>query len=136
MSMELSLFERAARLKLRFETSIGAITTEDLFDHPLTATHKVNLDDIARKLSRDLKESEVESFVDAPSNANTQLQIKLDVVKRVIEIKIAERDAATTARLNKARREQLQELIADKQHVGLAAKSLEELQAELAALGQ
>lgn len=130
----MELFERAARLKLRFETSIGAITTEDLFDHPLTDARKVNLDDIARGLSRDLKESAVESFVDAPSNANSLLQLKLDVVKRVIEIKVANRDAAKKSAETKAKREQLQELIADKKTEGLKSKSVEELEAELAAL--
>lgn len=130
----MELFERAARLKLRFETSIGAITTEDLFDQPLTDTRKVNLDDIARRLSREVRESEVESFVDAPSNANSLLQLKLDVVKRVIELKIADRDAAKKSAATKAQKAQLVELIAEKKAEGLKGKSIEELEAQLATL--
>ena len=30
------MFEKAARLKLRFDTSKGLVTVEDLFDLPLT----------------------------------------------------------------------------------------------------
>lgn len=130
----MELFERATRLKIRFETSIGAITTEDLFDQPLTDPRKVNLDDIARKLNRELKESEVESFVESPSNSNALLQLKLDVVKRVIELKIADRDAAKKSAATKAQKAQLVELIAEKKAEGLKGKSIEELEAQLAAL--
>lgn len=133
---DLSLFERATRLKIRFETTIGVLTTEDLFDLPLTsAGNRPNLDMIARQVNRQLKDSTEESFVDAPSTANTLLTLKLDVVKRVIEVRLAERDLVAKRSNDKMRREQLLELIAKKQDSALEAKTIEELQAELAAIG-
>ena len=47
-----NIFEQASRNKLRFDTNIkGVISTEDLWDLPLTSdTGRVNLDDIAKAL--------------------------------------------------------------------------------------
>ena len=51
------MFEKASRAKIRFETSKGSLTVEDLWDLPLTSnTGKADLDDIARGLHSQLKE--------------------------------------------------------------------------------
>lgn len=55
-------FEIASRLKLRFETAVGMISTEDLWTLPLTSNSKVSLDSLAVSLNKELKGSE-ESFV-------------------------------------------------------------------------
>ena len=63
------MFEKATRRKLRFTSAAGLLSTEDLWDLPLTsATGKANLDDIAKALNRRLKDAEEVSFV-APERA-------------------------------------------------------------------
>ena len=50
------LFEKAVRTKLRFETSKGQLSLEEVCDLPLTSTTgKTNLYDIARTFRRELK---------------------------------------------------------------------------------
>ena len=49
------MFEKASRLKLRFSTSIGMLSAEDLWDLPLSSRNgTANLDDVARNLDVDL----------------------------------------------------------------------------------
>ena len=52
------MFEKATRLKLRFETVRGYVTTEDLWDIPLSAVNGFCLDTIAKNLNKKLKELE------------------------------------------------------------------------------
>ena len=70
------LFEKANKLKVRFETNKGNVTTEDLWDMPLVSTTGFSLDAIAISLNRKLKETEEESFVAKRSKSNTLLELK------------------------------------------------------------
>lgn len=130
-----AMFEKATRLKLRFETVVGDLTVEDLWDLPLTSrTGRANLDDLARGLHRELKEAEETSFVVKASAADERLQLAFDVVKRVIDVRLAEAEAEKLAGENRARKQKLLSLIAEKQDESLKASSVEELQAMVEAL--
>lgn len=127
------LFVEATRAQYRFETNIGLLTVEDLWKLPLTSATKVNLDDVAIKLSRELKATD-ESFVAQKSVKNTELENKLEIVKYVIQVR-QEENAAKLAEANKAaQREKLKELIAKKEGESLEALSLDELRAMAAGL--
>ena len=115
-------FMLATRNKYRFVTCKGQLTVEDLWDLPLTsATGKPNLDDIAKDLYRQLKDGEEISFVHTDDEAEkvkakvTETQITFDIVKYVIDTKLAEAKAAKEAMENKARRQRILELIAKKE---------------------
>ena len=126
------MFDKATRLKIRFETSRGQITVEDLWDLPLTSSaNKPNLDDIAKGLHREIRNSaETASFVAPVSGAvNEELQLKFDVVKHVIEVRVAERNAAAEAAKRRETKQRLLEIIAMKEDESLRGKSLEELKA-------
>lgn len=127
-------FEQASRLKLRFSANVGLITAEDLWDLPLTSTRGDSLDAIARAIHRELKSSEEESFVVKATNTNKLAQLAFDIVMHVIDVKIADTEAAKIKAANKARKQQLLDLIADKQDESLKAMSAEELQAMVEAL--
>ena len=127
------MFEEAIRLKLRFETAKGALTVEDLYDLPLTLANRPNLNDIAKGLSRYLRENE-EDFVGTASKADTAAQLKFAIVKHVIAERIAENEAAKAAADRRETKARIMELIAKKQDESLQNKSLEELQAMVAAL--
>ena len=125
------MFEQAARLKLRFETALGSLTIEDLWDLPLTGK-KENLDNIAIGLSKQVREESTESFVVKATKANEELELKFAIVKHVIEVKLAEQTAAKMAADNKATRARLTEILAHKEDQELEGLSKEELRARIA----
>lgn len=125
------MFEKASRLKLRFTSPVGPLSVEDLWDLPLTSkTGKANLDDLAKFLHKRVSESEV-SFVERPAESNTVAKLQFDIVKHVIDTKLAERDAAKAAAEKRATKQRIIDLIAEKKDEALKGKSLEELQGML-----
>ena len=125
----INLFEMASRQKFRFESRKGLLSVEDLWELPLTSNiSMVNLDDIARSLHRQVRESDNEiSFVVPTKEAEKTPQFKLELIKHIIAAKIAERDAAQQAAARKEQKQRLLELISSKENESLAGLSLEEL---------
>jgi hypothetical protein len=123
------LFQKASRIKLRFDSPKGLLTVEDLWDLPLTSTIPVkpNIDEIAKGVIRQLKATEDESFVAKETKDNDLLQLQLEILKVVRDVKIAERDAATKARENAEKKQQILALIQQKKGEQLAGTSLEDL---------
>lgn len=101
------MFEQAARLKLRFDTSKGPLSAEDLWDLPLTSSKGANLDAIAIALHHQLKHDTV-SFVDEAEKIDPALQLRFDLVKHVIAVRKQENEKALAAR---ARAEQKQKIL-------------------------
>lgn len=121
------MFEKSSRLKLRFDTARGQLSVEDLWDLPLTsAAGKVNLDDIARTLFKTIRDEGDVSFV-KPAAKDSTLQVKFDIVKHIIDVRVAERDAETSAAINKEKKQQILALIAQKENEQLAGQSLDDL---------
>ena len=87
------MFEKAVRIKLRFATVGGSLNVEDLWDLPLTSTRgRANLNDIAKSVSKELRETTEEEFVNPKPKADDGLQLKMDIVKHVIAIRQAENE--------------------------------------------
>ncbi|MDR2749644.1 MAG: hypothetical protein LBC41_03190 [Clostridiales bacterium] len=126
------MFEKAARLKYRFESSKGLLTVEDLWDLPLTSeTKRANLDDIARELHKQLKSGDDVSFVYPDRKSNATIQAKFDIVKHIIDVKLLELEAAKKAEQNKLQKQKILRLISEKDDEVLRGKSREELTALL-----
>lgn len=121
------MFEKASRLKLRFDTPKGALSVEDLWDLPLTSTKGANLDDLARNLDTDLKSGAGVSFVQKTTAVNDVLKLKFDIVLHVINVRIIENEAARTAQLTRERKQQIMAIIAQKETEQLAGSSMEDL---------
>lgn len=129
------MFEKASRLKLRFDTSKGSLTVEDLWDLPLTsARNGANLNDIAKGLNKACKDAGEEDFVNNTTKTDAVLQLKFDIVKHVISVRLAENEAARMESARKEKKARLLELIARKQDKQLEDMSLENLQAMVAEL--
>lgn len=132
----MEMFAFATRKKFRFDTCKGQVTVEDLWDLPLTATNgRPNLDDIAKELYKKMKDENEMSFVKPTSQVNKEFNIikaKFDIVKYIIDVKLAEAEAAKKAKETKARNQRILGLIAQKEDEALASKSKEELLAMLA----
>ena len=111
----MTLFEEASRLKLRFETERGRISTEDLWDLPLSNNHGLSLDNLAKALNRKLKEESEESFVVPKSKESSILSLQFELVKHVIKVKIEERDAKKEALKKEAKKKRIREILADKE---------------------
>ena len=123
------MFEKALKQKLRFVSAKGNLTTEDLFQLPLT-----QLNDIAVAVNKKLKESDGESFISIKTDANETDTLRLDILKHIIKVKMEASEAAKLRLERNAKKAHIMELMAQKQDEALGAKSLEELQKELDAL--
>lgn len=129
------MFEKASRIKLLFDTPKGMLTVSDLWDLPLTSqTGKTNLDDIARSLHSKLKNDSEVSFVVKDRKSDETVQLGFDIVKHIIDVKLAERDEAALKAENAAKKQQIMALIANKKNDQLANMPLEELEKMVAAL--
>ena len=130
------MFDLATRQKLRFSTSVGLLSTEDLWDLPLISDRNPNLDDLAKGLNRLLKlESDEVSFVNpAKDKTNETLKLAFEVVKHIIAVKVEERDTALLAKQRHDKKQQILQLINQKENEKLAGHSLEELQEMVTAL--
>jgi len=133
---EQQMFEQATRKKYRFPSAKGELTVEQLWDLPLLGKTTC-LDTVARAVNKQLKAvSEEESFVNITGGTiRSTLSAKMDVVKHVIAVKLAERDAAKTRAENASKRQKLLTILDSKQNAKLEGMSEEEILKELAALG-
>lgn len=100
----MSNFEKATRKKLRFNSTSGVLSVEDLWDLPLTG-RGANLDKLAKSLHKELKESEEESFVVKTVRKDSELQLKFDIVKYIIDVKLEEQETAKNRADKKAEKE-------------------------------
>jgi len=124
------MFEKASRLKLRFDTTRGDLTVEDLWDIPLMNCD-FSLDELAKKAYKRVKESEEISFVKPKSQACIIPSLKLDILKRVIEVRLAEIEEGKTLLANKARKDRILAILEEKEDSTLKEKSSDELKALL-----
>lgn len=120
------MFEKAARLKLRFPFR-GQCSVEDLWDLSLK-----DLDFIYKSLRRQQKEQEGESLLDAKSQANEVLDLQIDIVKHIVTVKLAEKEARENEAARAERKQKILAIIESKQEDELREKSVEELEALIA----
>lgn len=131
----MNIFEQATRRKVRFATAKGEISIEQLWDVPLTSKNGFDLDAVAKAVHADLKASGEESFVSSTYNpAKAGHELKMEVVKHVIAVKLAEQQEAATALARKHEKEKLLQILANKQDQQLQTLSIEEIQARINAL--
>lgn len=129
------LFARATRGRWRFDSSVGALTVEQLWDLPLrSARTGSSLDEVGKSLLASKAAASVGSLIDDVSPTTDLLDAKIEIVKMIIQTKQAEAQAAETARANSARRAQILEVLARKQNSALEERSTEDLLAELNSL--
>ncbi len=129
-------FAAAATIKLRYPSSKGLLTVEDLFDLPLTTTRAngVSLDTIAKAAHKLVKEAEEISFVDESTPRSTGDELALDIVKDIIAVKKSQNAQMLDRKVKAEKKKQILALIADKQNDELAGKPLAELLAMVEAL--
>ena len=130
-----NIFIYATRNKLRFASTKGELSVEQLWDVPLRSTDGFNLNAIAKAANESVKAANEENFVETKRTpAHARAETVLEVVKHVIGAKLADEDAAKRRAENKAEREQLLAALADKQAGKLSAMSEAQLRKKIEAL--
>lgn len=124
-------FVRATRLKLRFETSRGQLSTEDLWDLSLES-----LDRIAVATDEKLSKLGRQSFIKETRETNEQKEAKLqlEILKAVIETKLEEKEASKVKAAKESQKAFLEELLLKKQQAKMEGLSEDEINAQIAAL--
>lgn len=126
-----NIFEQAARRKLRFVTDIGSLSTEQLWDLPLESkAGKLSLDSLAIDLDAQLEKGKNKSFVSGPKK-DPVTQLRFDIVKHIIEVRVAENKAKTDQKQRDTQIEKLSETVAKKKDAALENLSVDELEAQL-----
>lgn len=129
MEKTINLFEIATRKKFRFPYK-GMISVEDLWVLSVN-----NLDTVFKALNAESKQENEESLLATKSAEDTILDMKINIVKHIVNVKLAEANERQLAAAKREQKRKLEELIANKQDEALQNKSVEELQEMLAALG-
>ena len=130
-----NIFAFATRNKIRFASSRGELSVEQLWDVPLRSNDGLNLNEIAKSANKALKDATEESFVEtARTQLHVRLETTLEIVKYVIETKLGDEATAKKRADNKIEKEKLLTILAEKQDGKLSALSESELRKRIAAL--
>jgi hypothetical protein len=106
------------------------ISVEDLWELSVK-----NLDAVFKALNAEAKQANEESLLAVKSDEDTILDVKIAIVRYIVNVKQAEAVQREQAAVVRERAHRLQELIAQKKDDELKGKTVEELQAMLSALG-
>lgn len=125
--------QRVIRNKIRFLTTQGQLSVEDLWDLPLTSrTGKANLNEIAKYLDNKITAGGEKTFVASESAAvDPDVKAAFDVVIEIIKTKEAEAEARRNAQVKAERRQKILAALENRENEDLAGKSAQELQAML-----
>ena len=121
---ELNIFELASRMGVRFEYK-GSISVEDLWDLNLS-----DLNEIYKKLNKELRETEGESLMGSRQNtAQRLLELKLSIVKYIYQYKENENKQKEERKEKKEKKQKLLYLLERKQEEKFLGMSEDELKA-------
>lgn len=124
------MFEKASRVKLRFDYR-GICTVEDLWDLSVK-----ELDSIYKAVNSKLKQSQEDSLLNTKTKEDEVLKLQVNIIKHIVEVKLAEMEAREQAKERKLKKQKLTEILASKQEADLHGKSVEEIQKMIEELGE
>lgn len=125
---EVNLFEVATRENYLFPFK-GMINVIDLWNLSLT-----NLDSVFKTLNVEVKKSEEESLLNAKTKEDEELTNKIEIIKYIVNKKLAEKEARENEKKNKEKRQRILEIKAKRQDEALENMSDEDLDKLLADL--
>lgn len=130
----MDIFEKASRTKIRFPSTRGDLTVEQLWDLPLQSKTQFDLDTIAKSINREVKATSEESFVSEASATSAKLTLSLDIVKYIISVKLKENQDNLNRASKIAERDKLLNILADKQDSALKELTPDQIQKRLTEL--
>lgn len=122
----MDIFKLGSQQKLRFLTSRGSLSTEQLWDLSLE-----ELDALAVSLETEHQQSGKKSFLVKTSVKDKTAKLRFDIVLDVLHTKAAAAEAASEAAEIKEHNKKILAIIADKQDETLKGKSVKQLEALL-----
>ena len=131
----MNIFEQASRQSLRFTSSVGQITTEDLWNLPLTSKNLLSLDNVAKEANTQLKAMGEESFVavvTSPGKADAEL--RMEIVKHVIAVKLEQNEVKRQRAALLEEKNKLLSILSEKKDEALKTLTPEQIQARLVEL--
>ena len=126
---EVNLFEVATRNNYQFPFR-GLINVIDLWDLSLT-----NLDSVFKVLNAEVKKSEEESLLNTKTKEDEEISNKIEIVKYIVGVKLAEKKAKEDEKKNREMKQRLLEIKAKRQDAALENLSDEDLDRAIAELG-
>lgn len=124
------MFEAAVRSKMRFPYK-GQISVEDMWDLSLPS-----LDSVFKALNSQMKQIKEESLLSTKSKADETLELQIEIVKYIVSVKLAEKEARDGAAATSIQKHKIMEIMAKKQDESLQSASMEDLQKMLIELGE
>ena len=118
--MENNIFDYAVRNKLRFPYK-GTISTEDLWDLPVT-----ELDKIYKVLNKKNKTNEEESLL-STSSVDMDTLISIDIIKYIVNYKLKKKEENEQAKKRAEDRQFIMDIVEKKRKQSLEDKTEEEL---------
>lgn len=129
MMKEMNIFEYATREALRFPYK-GSQSVEDLWQLSVR-----ELDSIYKTLNKQVKQSEEESLLSTKTSVDTELEVQIAIVKHIVSVKLAEKEADEKASAKKAQKQKIMSIIATKENEALQNSSIDDLKKMLDELG-
>ena len=123
--MEKNLFEIATRNRYRFNYK-GVMTVEDLW-----SLRVEDLDAIFKMLNRQKKTADEDSLLATKSAEDQDLANKIDIVRYIVSVKLAEAAERVSAAEKKAQRDKILEIVAKKKDKALEDIGIEDLMKKL-----
>jgi hypothetical protein len=123
--MEKNLFEIATRNRYRFNYK-GVMTVEDLW-----SLRVEDLDAIFKMLNRQKKTADENSLLATKSAEDQDLANKIDIVRYIVSVKLAEAAERVSAAEKKAQRDKILEIVAKKKDKALEDMGIEDLMKKL-----
>lgn len=123
-----NIFEYATRNKVSFPYK-GNVWVEDLWDLSVT-----ELDKVFKTLNSQRKQSQEESLLNTKSKEDEIVDVQIAIVKHIVAVKLAEKEAREKAAENKAKRQKIMAIMAARDEKALENASDEDLQKMLSEL--
>lgn len=123
-----NIFEYATRNKVNFPYK-GNVWVEDLWDLSVT-----ELDKVFKTLNSQKKQSQEESLLNTKSKEDEIAKVQIDIVKHIVAVKLAEKEAKEKAAENKAKKQKIMAIMAARDEKALENASDEDLQKMLSEL--
>lgn len=123
--MEKNLFEIATRNRYRFNYK-GVMTVEDLW-----SLRVEDLDAIFKMLNRQKKTADEDSLLATKSAEDQDLANKIDIVRYIVSVKLAEAAERVSAAEKRAQRDKIMEIVAKKKDKALEDMGIDDLMKKL-----
>lgn len=123
--MEKNLFEIATRNRYRFNYK-GVMTVEDLW-----SLRVEDLDAIFKMLNRQKKTADEDSLLATKSAEDQDLANKIDIVRYIVSVKLAEAAERVSAAEKKEQRDKIMEIVAKKKDKALEDMGIDDLMKKL-----